>query len=101
MIVLSANSSKLLAELKNFFDSPRVKFFGKFKIVNPRGSINALYEIIGPEIFHQTEDEDKDVFITETGTSRRLMGVGRFLKKKKKDKKVVSLEPCKDIQYRI
>jgi len=50
------------------------------------------YETTGPEVWEQTAGE-VDVFVAGMGTTGTLMGVGRFLKEKKPQVRVVGVEP--------
>ena len=55
-------------------------------------NVLAHYETTGPEIFSQTEGEI-DVFVAGMGTTGTLVGVGRYLRERKKDVKIVGVEP--------
>ena len=55
-------------------------------------NVLAHYETTGPEIFSQTEGEI-DVFVAGMGTTGTLVGVGRYLREKKKGVKIVGVEP--------
>lgn len=53
----------------------------------------AHLETTGPEIFEDT-DGDVDYFVAGVGTGGTITGVGKFLKSKKSDIKVVAVEPA-------
>ena len=57
-------------------------------------NVKAHYETTGPEIWKQTEGRVK-VFFAGFGTCGTLTGVGRFLKEKNPEIKVVAIEPQK------
>lgn len=61
------------------------------QFVNPANSA-AHFETTGPEIYSDTDGE-VDVFVCGVGTGGTITGVGRYLKSKKADVRVVAVEP--------
>jgi cystathionine beta-synthase len=58
----------------------------------------AHYHNTGPEIWEQTKG-NFDVFVAGTGTGGTISGVGRYLKEKTHDIKIVGVDPIGSINY--
>lgn len=74
-------------ELKNEIDGAVI--LGQF--VNPANP-QAHYETTGPEIWNDA-DGKVDVFVAGVGTGGTLSGVGKYLKEKNPNVKIVAVEP--------
>ncbi len=79
-----ARANELKEEIEN------AVILGQF--VNPANP-KVHYETTGPEIFEDT-DGNVDIFVAGVGTGGTLSGVGKYLKSKKSDVKIVAVEPA-------
>lgn len=71
-------------------DSPD-EYYMPNQYANP-DNVRAHYETTGPEIFQQTGGEI-DYFVAGMGTGGTLMGTGAYLRSRKRDIRIVGVEP--------
>lgn len=79
-----AKANELASEIPDSFIP------GQF--VNPANP-EAHYRTTGPEIWEDT-DGNVDIFVAGVGTGGTVSGTGKYLKEKKKDVKIVAVEPA-------
>lgn len=79
-----AKANELKEEIEN------AVILGQF--VNPSNP-QTHFNTTGPEIFEDT-DGNVDIFVAGVGTGGTLSGVGKYLKSKKSDVKIVAVEPA-------
>jgi cystathionine beta-synthase len=63
-----------------------------------KDNIEAHYRLTAPEIWEETGGQF-DAFVAGTGTGGTVSGVGRFIKEKNKDIRIVGVDPIGSVHY--
>ena len=79
-----------IAKAKEIADAEGGLILGQFD--NP-ANVEAHYRTTGPEIYEDL-DGKVDVFVAGVGTGGTITGVGKYLKEKNKNVKIVAVEPA-------
>jgi cysteine synthase A len=93
-IILTPAEESLSGCLKKMLDitqSQPDRYFIVNQFKNPHNP-EVHYQQTGPEIWRDTDGE-VDIFVAGVGSGGTLQGVGKFLKEKKADIKIVAVEP--------
>jgi cysteine synthase len=80
-----------LKKMKELTDADPQKYFVANQFFNPHNP-EIHYHQTAPEIWRDTNGEI-DIFVAGVGSGGTLQGVGKFLKEKKSDVKIVAVEP--------
>jgi len=80
-----------LKKMKEITDADPEKYFVANQFVNPHNP-EIHYQQTGPEIWHDMNGEI-DIFVAGVGSGGTLQGIGRFLKEKRHEVKIVAVEP--------
>ena len=83
--------SGCLKKLKEITEKEPEKYFVADQFMNPNNP-DIHYSKTGPEIWNDLKGEI-DIFIAGVGSGGSLQGIGKFLKEKKPDIKIVAVEP--------
>ena len=79
-----------IAKAKEIAEAEGGLILGQF---DNHANVEAHYRTTGPEIYEDL-DGDVDVFVAGVGTGGTITGVGKYLKEKNKNVKIVAVEPA-------